>query len=495
MARSGILGQSKPSAATNTLLYSTPIDKSASTVLTVANDGTASTFDVGIKDFDQKVTLDAATYKLHEGDVITNQSFQIDTAISSASSLTPGTVLTSGDGEKKAIFHAFKAPDYEEIFVKDVAIRRITINTVTGTFSAGDTISKGASPDDTVATIYEVDSDADNTYLYVGPSTINGSGTEFADADGISGSSGSASGTIISGGVGSANNEFVFSVTTSSGVYRTYFVEGFEYFSDRTYRFDISDSSMSGRDFSLSTTENGEWGPDGVFSTADDGAEYTTGRTLSGTPGNASAYLEFDFTANNDPAATYYFYDGGTGTAANANYGGSDRTITRNTTPTFDELFVYNVEGTWTNNTDTFEFGNTTYTVESQVSGKWGFVRSFDSTTLKIILGPGSSGFAGTDTFFDAPLDTDATRAKATISSVDTDITALEDGQLIVDGMDNTANNVHRITSLVLGPGERVVVQSTTANNTFNLVGFEDNSDEVTVRNFTTGSGGGGGIG
>ena len=54
-------------------------------------------------------------------------------------------------------------------------------------------------------------------------------------------------------------------------------------FSDRTYRFDTSDSSMSGRDFSLSTTINGEWGPDNTAGNSDDGTEFTTGKTTNGT--------------------------------------------------------------------------------------------------------------------------------------------------------------------------------------------------------------------
>ena len=44
MANQGILAQSKPSANTNTVLYSAPIDSSASAVLTVANDGNGNKF-------------------------------------------------------------------------------------------------------------------------------------------------------------------------------------------------------------------------------------------------------------------------------------------------------------------------------------------------------------------------------------------------------------------------------------------------------------------
>ena len=59
MATQGLLAQSKPAANTDTVLYSGPVDSSASTVLTVANDGTGSAFDVGIKDYSHKLTLDA----------------------------------------------------------------------------------------------------------------------------------------------------------------------------------------------------------------------------------------------------------------------------------------------------------------------------------------------------------------------------------------------------------------------------------------------------
>ena len=57
MADQGLLGQSKPAATTNTVLYSAPIDSSASAVLTIANDGTGAAYDIGIKDYDQILSL------------------------------------------------------------------------------------------------------------------------------------------------------------------------------------------------------------------------------------------------------------------------------------------------------------------------------------------------------------------------------------------------------------------------------------------------------
>ena len=71
MADQGLLGQSKPAATTNTVLYSAPIDASASAVLHIMNDGTGAAYDLAIKDSDQKLTLDASTHNLHKGDLVT----------------------------------------------------------------------------------------------------------------------------------------------------------------------------------------------------------------------------------------------------------------------------------------------------------------------------------------------------------------------------------------------------------------------------------------
>ena len=74
----GILAQSKP-AANEHSFYSAPIDSSASAVLNVANDGTGAAIDVALKDYDQKLTVGASTYKLHEGDVISDYQITVDT--------------------------------------------------------------------------------------------------------------------------------------------------------------------------------------------------------------------------------------------------------------------------------------------------------------------------------------------------------------------------------------------------------------------------------
>ena len=362
MADQGFLAQSKPAANTDTLLYSAPVDSSASTVLNVANDGTGAAISVGVKDFDQKLTVDASTYKLHKGDLISGYSVTLNTAFLSTT-FPSGQQVTSGDGEKKLKIESHITPLQTEIFLKKVGTRAITLESITGTFDVGDTISKGASPDIASAIIYGVNGNV----IYIGTTTLSGTATEFAAGDGIT-TANNANATIsASPGVPASETEqFVFSTTTS--------------------------------------------------------------------------------------------------------------------TPTFTQIRVYDVEGTWVNASDTFIYDGVTYTVTAQDSGPYGYVRDYTSTTLKVIKGIGSADFAGTDTFLDAPYDSTANRATVTVSSVDVATAALEAEHYIIVGKSLSANTVDKTTSLVIGPGERVIVNSVTQNNVFSLIGFEDLSTAFTTR-------------
>lgn len=485
MADQGILAQSKPAGATNTLLYSAPIDQSASTVLNIANDGTGSAYDVAVKDYDQKLVMDASTYKFHKGDRITGYRVQVDQAITLAAGFQGSQLITTDDGEKDFRFETFFKPQFTTIYVKNVAIRAITIESTTGTFAVGETITKGAGGDTTVATVFSANVGSGSTILYIGPSTINGAGTEFAAGDSIT-ASGGGTATISTGGVGTAANEFAFSTTTAGGTYDLYAGTTLSVFSDRTYRFDVSDSSMSGIDFKISTTVNGEWGPDGTAGNSDDGVEYTQDKTSSGTAGSANAYIQYAFGNGTVTVSSLYFYEGTTGTAANANYGGSDRLLTVSTDFEFDEFYIYDLNGTLSNNVDSFEFNGTTYTIIAQTSGPYGLVRDYTGTTLTVIKTGNTPDFAASDVFLDVPKDNNAVRAFATVSSVSVATTAVEDQHYLAKDVTNSANNVDKITQLVIGPGERVIVESATQNNVFSLIGFEDTSTALTERVFST---------
>ena len=484
MARQGILAKAKPSAGTNTLLYSAPIDSSASTVLNVtAQGGSNTTFDVALKNYDQKLVVGASNHLLHEGDVVTGYRFALSTAIPATAGLASGTLLTSSDAESTARFESFYLPAFTEIDVRVRAIRAITLESVSGTFSVGETVVKGSGGNTATATIYAVSQGSGSTIVYVGPSTLAGSGSEFADGDSLT-ASGGATGTISTGGIATATNDFTFQ--TIGGTENLYLGDNLTLFTDRAYRFDVSDSSMSGRDFKLSITVNGEFGPDNDFAeTADNGVEYTTGKTTNGTAGSSGAYVQYDLSQDTSLNQNLYYYDGGTGTASNSDYGGIDRLLTISTSYEYDEIYVYDVDGTWTNNTDGFEFNGTTYTVSSQTSGPYGYVRSYSGTDLYIIKGVGSADFAGSDTFQDNPKEGGGTRGTVTVSSVAVAVTAFETQEVIRKDNAITANTTEEIKSLVIGPGERLIVENAAADCSFVLIGFEDASTGFTTRTYS----------
>lgn len=481
MAKSGILGQAKPNGSA--LLYRAPIDSAASAVLTVANDGTGAAYSVGIKDYDQDLTLDASTYLLHKGDIISSKTFSLDNFLDGAS-LAAGDLLTSSDFEKTAKFHSFFVPSLTTVYVKAVTLHSLTLTGVTGVFSPGDTVTVDTSPDDTTALVYDAYAAGSNTILLIGPETVNGAGAAITDADVVSSDAG-AGGTVAAGGVGADTTFFVFSESVS-GVYSSYMPGSgsFELYNDRTYRFDLSDASLSGVDFRLSLTSNGEWGPDGIFGNEDDGAEYTDAVTTNGTPGNAGAYLQVAFNEEQPTPGDLYFYEATTATASNADYGGDDRYFSITDAIIYNSIYVYDLVGSWSISTDSFTVGDTTYTVTAQNTGKWAVVKDYTGTSLKLTLGVNSAAFVGTDTFLDSPKSTEF-RSTATVSSVTTDVTDIVSTQYIINGKTLSANAVEKTSSIVVGPGQTVVVNSATANNSFSLIGFEDLATDITTRVWT----------
>ena len=482
MAKQGILAKSKPSGATNTLLYSAPIDASASTVLTVNEQGgSGTTYDVALKNYDQKMTLGSSNYLLHEGDVVTGYRVTLNTPLPASAGLNAGTLLTSTSGEETFKFESFYLPAFTEVVVKVKAIRALTLESTSGTFAVGETFSTGTAPNATTATIFAAAEGSGTYTVYIGPSTINGSGAEFAAGDSVS-SSGSATGTISTGGIGAAVNEFTF--TESGGTEDLYLGTVLTVFSDRVYRFNVADSSLSGLDFSLSTVVNGEWGPDGTAGNSDDGTEYTTGRTTNGTAGSSGAYIQYDFTQDTNLSGNLYVYEGTTGTAGNSAYGGSDRFLTVSNAFVYSELYVYDITGTWTNSTDSFLFNGVTYTVTAQTTGAYGFIRSYSGAVAYVIKGTGSADFTTSSTFQDNPKLAGAARTAVTVSSIDVASTAVETQEYLRKDNTLAADSAEEIKSLVIGPGERLIVECAAAEANFVLIGFEDASTAFTPRTY-----------
>lgn len=485
MAKQGILAKSKPSGATNTLLYSSSVETSASTVLTVNEQGgSGTTYDVALKNYDQKMTLGASNYLLHEGDVVTGYLMTLNTALPATANLTGGTTITSSSGEDTFKFESFYIPPFTEIVVKKRAVRAVTIESVSGTFAVGETFVTGSGGNTATATIYAVAQGSGSTIVSIGPTTLAGSGSEFAAGDSIT-ASGGATGTIATGGIGTANNEFTF--TESGGTEQMYLGVTLTVFTDRTYRFNVADSTMSGVLFKISTTVNGEYGPDGDFTaTSDNGTEFTTGKTTNGTAGSSGAYVQYDFTQDSSLTGSLYVYEGTTSANAGAGYGGSDRYLTTSDAFTYTQLYVYDITGTWTNSTDTFLFGGVTYTITAQTAGAYGFIRSYSGTTAYVIKGTGSADFTTSSTFQDCPKLAGASRTAVTVSSIDVASTAVETQEYLRKDNTLAADSAEEIKSLVIGPGERLIVECAAAEANFVLIGFEDASTGFTTRTYVS---------
>lgn len=472
--KTGRLAASKPAATTNTVLYRTPIDSSASAVLTAASDGTGAAIRVAIKEGDQKLTLDASTYKLHRGDVITNKILTFDTAIPAITNqqdtFTAGQLITSDDGEASFRWESYFIPTFTTINVRKVTLKAITLESVTGTFAIGDTVTSGAKS----ALVYEVSIGSGGaSVIYVGPET----GGAFVAGDSISNGAG-ASATISAGGIGTATPRLVFS--TNGTLFGLYQNSVLSFFLDRTYRFDVSHASMSGVDFNLSTTINGIFGPDGVAGAGgDDGTQYTTGRTTNGTAGSGGAYVQYDLSLNGGGTAQYYYYDANDGTI-----GASNRYFNFTTSYSYTGIRVYDLQGTWTNNVTSITRGNSTFTLTSSTGSKWGYVLGYSGSTLTVAQGVGSAAFAATDTFLDVPIYGDQTRSTVTVNAVATDVTAVDNEDWILYGKTVSANTQEKMTSLVLGPGQTLIVYAATQNISFMLDGFQDTTTELELRSF-----------
>ena len=155
------------------MLYRAPVDSSVSALINIANDGTGAAYSIGLKRYDQRLSLDANTYDFNEGYVVSNYKLSTTTPIPAGA--TAGSMLTAADGTSTAKFNKYVVPALTTIFVKDVLIKRLTLESASGTIAVGDTLTKGTGSDTTTALVYESYVEGSNTIAVVGPETVNGS--------------------------------------------------------------------------------------------------------------------------------------------------------------------------------------------------------------------------------------------------------------------------------------------------------------------------------
>lgn len=140
----GKLASVKPAATTDTFLYRAPIDSAASAILNVTNQGASSaTYRVGLRDYDQTLTLDSASYKYRKGNVVSTYVVSLIPGITKSSLTSSSLVsLTSGNA-------SFRFLDvYIDSSIKEIPTKVDSVGTLSlsaaptgGTIVVGNTLT------------------------------------------------------------------------------------------------------------------------------------------------------------------------------------------------------------------------------------------------------------------------------------------------------------------------------------------------------------------
>ena len=146
----GRLAASKPGATTNTVLYRTPITKSASTVLNVCNQsGSGATYRAALRDYEQVLHLDGLNtsgYKYAQGNPISAYKITLNPGFQDSAAI-PGTTFTTTNGATATILDVFKPTTEVEYFAQVKPIAEVAINpdSTAGTLQTGETMTGSTS--------------------------------------------------------------------------------------------------------------------------------------------------------------------------------------------------------------------------------------------------------------------------------------------------------------------------------------------------------------
>ena len=465
----GALANLKPAAATETILFKNDVFSSTTgTVVVNCDSSGADTYKLSLRRWDQELTLDAGTYKLHRGDIISNTKFTLSASIPLEDAI-PGTKFTSTDGEKCAYLLDVVDPALTTYEVKFKSIIPFTLENVADgasspnpDFANGETVTNGGGVS---GVVYENIPGAENdSVLWIGDIT----GGTFAAGDVLTGGSSTTSGTISVGGIAAAEGLFVFNDGAGGTVFQINSENQPELLTDRVYRFDVSDSSMTGKDLRFSEEAGG---------TNSGSDEFVTGKTTNGTAGSAGAYVQYNLSGA-ELISRFIPFD-----FADANYDDDSQYFSFSAEYTFNEIWVYNQVdegikdvGDWII-TDAFTYRDVTYAVDAIAGDSWGTILEWDSANNKAYVtnGPGSALWAGTDTFLDVPRQTATSKATATVNSVSNASVA----DVIVNSDAIAQDTAEERKGIILGPGQSIKVEATNGRCNFIFDAFQDTVNEI----------------
>ena len=226
-------------------------------------------------------------------------------------------------------------------------------------------------------------------------------------------------GETITGGTSNASAGLNFATTTSASILSKYvvtttgpsatdhiYIGQLQLNIDLTYKFDLTDSSNT--NYPLKFSGDALEGPND----ATPGTEYTQGVSKVGTAGQAGAYTSISIDENT--AISLFVYADGTIGSPPAATTGIGFSISVQTDPAYEQVFIYDIGGKPLIAGDSFTVNNVTQTVQQSgvVAGPYGYVMDWDPAKahLKVALGEGSSAFADNTEFYDSPTLNNGTR-------------------------------------------------------------------------------------
>jgi len=217
----------------------------------------------------------------------------------------------------------------------------------------------------------------------------------FSEGETLTGGSSNATAILDFDAATSATNstKYLFTTTSDSATDHVQFT-AIDFNLDRTYIFDLSDSTCN--NYPLKISADDPEGPNGS------GTEYTQGVSKVGTAGTTGAFTSIVITTNTTP--NLFLYADGTPSGETQGIGLG---ATVQTNPTYEEVFIYDVGGEALVDADTFTINGVTQTINASgvTAGPFGIVTNWDpdKAHLKIALSPGSEAFANGDEFYDTP--------------------------------------------------------------------------------------------